>query len=39
MYFYLNKERLLNGEVTVIFQTESQIPNYKFWGIGRVSRR
>ena len=29
MYFYLNKERLLNGEVTVIFQTESQIPNYK----------
>ena len=29
MYFYLNKERLLNREVTVIFQTESQIPNYK----------
>ena len=29
MYFYLNKERLLNGEVTVIFQTENQIPNYK----------
>ena len=29
MYFYLNKERLLNGEVIVIFQTENQIPNYK----------
>ena len=29
MFFYLNKESLLNGEVTVIFQTENQIPNYK----------
>ena len=29
MYFYLNKERLINGEVIVIFQTENQIPNYK----------
>lgn len=29
MFFYLNKENLLNGEVTVIFQTENQIPNYK----------
>ena len=29
MYFYLSKERLLNGEVIVIFQTENQIPNYK----------
>ena len=29
MYFYLNKERLLNGEVIVMFQTENQIPNYK----------
>ena len=29
MYFYLNKERLLNREVIVIFQTENQIPNYK----------
>lgn len=29
MFFYLNKENLLNGEVTIIFQTENQIPNYK----------
>ncbi|EKA93408.1 hypothetical protein [Fusobacterium periodonticum] len=29
MYFYLNKENLLNGEVVIVFQTENQIPNYK----------
>ena len=29
MFFYLNKESLLNGEVVIIFQTENQIPNYK----------
>ena len=29
MFFYLNKESLLNGEVVMIFQTENQIPNYK----------
>jgi hypothetical protein fuD12_02769 len=29
MYFYLNKENLLNGEVVIVFQTENQIHNYK----------
>lgn len=29
MYFYLNKENLLNGEITIVFQTENRIPNYK----------
>ena len=29
MFFYLNKESLLNGEVVIIFKTENQIPNYK----------
>lgn len=29
MYFYLDKLSLINGSLTVIMQTESQIPNYK----------
>lgn len=29
MYFYLEKASLINGDLTVIFTTESQIPNYK----------
>ena len=29
MFFYLNKENLLNGEITIVFQTENKIPNYK----------
>ena len=29
MYFYLEKNSLLNGQIMVIFQTENQIPNYK----------
>ena len=29
MYFYLEKNSLLNGQITVVFQTENQIPNYK----------
>lgn len=29
MYFYLEKNSLLNGQIMVVFQTENQIPNYK----------
>lgn len=29
MYFYLEKNSLLNGQIVVIFQTENQIQNYK----------
>ena len=29
MYFYLEKNSLLNGQIIVVFQTENQIPNYK----------
>ena len=29
MFFYLSKESLLNGEITIVFKTENQIHNYK----------
>ena len=29
MYFYLEKNSILNGQIIVVFQTENQIPNYK----------
>ena len=29
MYFYLEKNSLLNGQIIVVFQTDKQLPNYK----------